>query len=182
MQLYDAPSPIAQSPNARKRPVDSIPKPTSLCRWTIHIRDEECLDEENYVPLQESTNGDWPEDWLNTPFEQKLQEGLEGNVFSSVDATSLPIHISDVAAAVQRSPEEMFKQSLAFAIMGRSILLVQQLLDRACEEKREFADIHPFHLAATYLDGSRSCCDILQLLKQTTDDLDFRPNSIGPMD
>ena len=156
MQLSNAPSPVGQSPNASKRPMRSVPEPSPLCRWTIHIIDSETIDE----PIQHSTNGEGSEDCLTTPFEQKLQKGLEDNCFSTVDATELPIHVSDIATAVRRSPEEIFKQSLGFAIMGRNILLVEQLLKRARNEKKEFADIYPFHLAATYLDGSKSCCQI----------------------
>jgi hypothetical protein len=179
MQISNAPSPASQSPNASERPMKSVSEPTPLCRWTIHIVDSVGLDDESPELMQDSTNGEWPEDWRNKPFEQKLQEGLEDNCFSTTDATELPINVDDVAAAVQRSSEEMFKQSLAFAITGRNILLVEQLLRRAKRDKKEFADIYPFHLAATYLDGSKSCCQILELLFKLSPS-NFRPNSIGP--
>jgi hypothetical protein len=139
--------------------------------------DNEFVD--GYVPIQDSTNEGWPDVWRDTPFEQKLQKGLEDNCFSTVEAKELPIHVNDIATAVQRSTEEIFKQSLGFAIMGRNVLLVEQLLRRACKEKKEFADIYPFHLAATYLDGSKSCCHILQFL-MTLSPPNLRPNSIGP--
>jgi hypothetical protein len=137
------------------------------------------VDEPN-VQSQGSANAEWPEDWRNVPFEQRLHESLGDNRFSTLNAADLPIHAGQVATAVQRHPNEMFKQSLGFAIMGRNILLVEQLLKKAKAEKKDIADVYPFHLATTYLDGSRACCHILRLLERHGTFESCRPNNIGP--
>jgi hypothetical protein len=136
------------------------------------------LEEDNHFQVPNETSGEWLPAMFNAPFEQTLQQGLETNTFSTVDAALLPVSAIDIAKAVQQSPEELFKQSFAFAIIGRNVLLVEQLYKRAFEEKIDLSDIHPYHLAATHLDGARSCCQILRVLRRTGSRL--LPNVLGP--
>jgi len=169
-------------PNTNRLLPVPMPEPTELCRWSIHLIDNVIFDESEGEPdFQESVdiNGEWPSAMFNVPFEQKLQESLEINSFSTADAATIPVNTIDIAKAVQRSPEELFKQSLAFAIIGRNVLLVEQLCREAGSKKIDFTDIHPYHLATTYLDGATSCCQILHLIRRFHCDK-IRPNLLGP--
>jgi hypothetical protein len=181
-QVYNTPSTAAQAPNANKRLAVPIPEPTALCQWSIYIYQTVGVDspeEDNHFQVPNETGGEWHPVMFNTPFEQKLQQSLETNSFSAVDRAILPVSAMDIAKAVKQSPEELFKQSFAFAMIGRNVPLVEQLCERARIEKIDLSDIHPYHLATTHLDGARSCCQILRLIQGHLGNK-LPPNVLGP--
>ena len=165
-QVFNGPTTAAQTPNTNRLTSRPNPEPTELCRWSIHLLPKDDVDWSDDDSYQESIgiNVEWPSAMFNASFEQKLQEGLETNSFSTVGAATIPANTIDIAKTVQRSPEELLKQSLAFAIIGRNALLVEQLCIKARSQKIDLTDIHPYHLATTYLDGATSCCQILHLI------------------
>lgn len=151
--------------------VDPIPKPSSLCRWSIHIEVEDYQPvpspppEHDYFEEQEEKNWtQWPESWSLPPFEDRLRTGLESNNFSSIESDHLPVAISQLATAAERSPNELLQEALGFAIMGRNADLVEELLGRMEESDVSSWELYPLHLAISYLDGSKSCCTILSHL------------------
>ena len=90
----------------------------------------------------------------------KLSSSLDNNHFSNVKLDDLPIAVDQIARAVRRSPNELLKESLGFSIMSRNVGLMEDLLS-SIEGKLDATGLYPFHLAATYLDGSKQCCSIL---------------------
>jgi hypothetical protein len=107
---------------------------------------------------------EWPAGWHKPPFEQRLRDNFATNDFSDLKAEDLPISIGTVAKAVEHSPGVLFEEALGFAIMGRNPILVDELLQQWTKEKSDISSLYPLHLAITYLDGSRSCCQIFALL------------------
>jgi hypothetical protein len=107
---------------------------------------------------------DWPTAWHQPSFDQKLSDNLESNDFSSINSCELPISVGTVAKAAKNSPKEMFSEALGFAIMAGNPVLVYELLQEQRDEECDIFSLNPCHLAATYLDGSKSCCQILALL------------------
>jgi hypothetical protein len=161
-----------------------LPAPSDLCRWLIHLRPDE---HEYYEPVpefeddpsetlapnpnDESTWSKWPAAWCDPPLQTRLQDALENNDFSTIRTQHLPLAIPQIAKAAARSPDELVLESLGFSIMSRNIDQTKKLLQQIKElgpERLDIASLFPFHLATTYLDGSKSCCCILGTLLDST--------------
>jgi hypothetical protein len=153
-------------------------KPTDLCRWSIHTKeinyedlpnnpDGPDLEEEHPTdPEDEDSWSDWPRSWHQPDLPNVLRNGLETNDFSDLGGDSLPMAVSEVLKTTPRAPNEMLREAFAFSIMGRNLELVQDLTGKNKKADAAIDDVHPLHLAATYLDGSRTCCNILDHLAQ----------------
>jgi len=173
----------AQSPGSRRHTniQDLLPPP--LCRWSIHISMDdniEWLDEDAQEVSADTSTQAWPRELISEPFEQKLQDGLESNSFSTVETTQLPFDLGYVSQAARKSQQELWKEGLGFAIMGRNFELLERLMKDTKESKIQ--GIYPAHLAATYLDGGKTCCRIMRLLLRRPDKFDrevFKQDSKG---
>lgn len=146
-------------------------KPSSLCQWSTHIDD--CIEYESlpYSPCSppdysnledEESWPTWPASHDSKKFTEKLSDGLESNSFSNVGTGDLPIAIGQIVKAARRSTAELLQEALGFSIMSRNAELTSQLL----EDELDLDGLYPFHLAVTYLDGSKTCCNILNTLEQ----------------
>lgn len=145
--------------------------PSALCHWSIHYHDigfdpipspprspteDFNLDDEKNWPR-------WPRSTNSGGYTEKLSENLESNDFSSVKVGDLPIAVDHIASAARGSPAELLEEALGFSIMSRNADLTMRILMRI-KDGNEIAGLYPFHLAATYLDGSRTCCNIFDVL------------------
>ena len=146
------------------------PMPTSLCRWFIHVleTDYDMIPEEEVShdsvgqdPNDESTWLPWPKDWREPPLPTRLRDALEHNDFSSISTTNLPVAIPQIARAAQRSPDELLLESLGFSIMSRNLAQVVSIMRQISQKKLDFTSLYPFHIATSYMDGYKACCDIL---------------------
>jgi hypothetical protein len=152
----------------------SVPQPSPLCRWSIHVREEEDYEpipspspdsDHGYAdPENQETWKEWPQSWRTPPFEEKIVAGLQSNLFSSISEGELPLSISQIARTISKSPNMLLVESLGFAIMGQNIELVESLTKSAKERSVDLSGLYPLHLAAAYLDGSKSCCNVLDCL------------------
>ncbi|KAK7931180.1 hypothetical protein PG985_001892 [Apiospora marii] len=150
-------------------------EPSALCRWSIHVSEEGILYDESPSPLAEFLEDEDfnnPENWPSWPEESPaadpiahLQVALHTNEFSNIEADQLPLSSMQVAKAVAQAPDELLVEAVGFAIMARNVDLLRDLLGRnsACDTFR-LDKLYPFHLAATYLDGAKTCCDIMRML------------------
>jgi len=120
-------------------------------------------------PDDEALGPKWPEGWEEPPFKERLRDNLKSNDFSTININQLLVAISTVAKAVKSSPNELLEEAIGFSIIGRNASLLRDLLRKAKEAKLDISNLYPFHLATSYLDGSKSCCLILNLL------FDFTP-------
>ncbi|KAK8069909.1 hypothetical protein PG994_006525 [Apiospora phragmitis] len=154
-------------------------EPTSLCRWSIHLSIGEYIyDETPSPPTEPSYQYDInnPDSWPSWPSESasadpipNLQEALHTNGFSSIEADLLPPSSTQVVKAAAQSPGELLVDSIGFAIMARNADLLRELLKRnASSGEFELGKLNPYHLAATYLDGAKSCCAIMETLLRST--------------
>lgn len=151
----------------------TVQTPSPLCRWSVHYRpvrydripspppppaaDLDLNDEESWLP--------WPGFHDSSEYTKKLSDSLESNDFSNVKPGDLPISVDHIARAARRSPDELLQEAFGFSIMSRNLGLVANL----CEENGDRFDItglYPFHLAVSYLDGSMTCCSILEELER----------------
>ena len=145
--------------------------PSSLCRWSIHCRDipYESIPSPPRSPT-EIFNLDDEENWPTWPrstnlegYTEKLCGNLESNDFSSVKVSDLPIAVGHIAKAARSSPAELVEEALGFSIMSRNVDLLADIL-MSVDHKFQPTGFYPFHLAATYLDGSKTCCRIFHEL------------------
>ncbi|KAI0121969.1 hypothetical protein F4814DRAFT_407096 [Daldinia grandis] len=148
----------------------SIPNsPTQLCQWSIHYETPEYEDiratiavpqrsEDRFDIDDESTWTEWPTNGPNRDLTSTLARGLQGNQFSSVEAKELPFATDPIIKAAEKSTDELNADAFGFAIMSRNIGVIDKILDNY---DGEFPDslsaIFPFHLAARYLDGAKTC-------------------------
>lgn len=171
-ELTSTPDGVIHSPRnvAGSAVTWAYPPPSPLCRWAIHVI------QEDYVPLPDqpaevicnpSDESTWKE-WEATPqapsFDETLRNGLESNDFSNLRAADLPVAVPLIAKAARASPEELLVEALGFSIMGRNLDLIFQLTEQLRDYEADFAGFYPFHFATSYLDGSRTCCNVLDLL------------------
>ena len=162
------------------------PKP--LCHWSIHYRS---VDYENIPSPPRSppaqfdleNEDDWPR-WSapharKADFTQRLCGGLQENSFTNVGLGDLPIAVNQIVQAVQKSPEEMAEEALGFAIMARNVELVGDLLNGYKYGYHQVKGLFPFHLAVSYIDGSKTCCTLLECLQGHFPLRGFYVNDLG---
>src|SRR5579871_15222 len=148
-------------------------RPDQLCFWSIHDRDSD---------FDGASEEDWaPEKSVSfVPFSKKLILNLQSNNFSSIPETSLHISVPHVLKESDELSEQFLLESVRVAIMGHNQKLLNDLLSQIQESDLDIAEIFPFHLAATYLDGAATCCYIFDCLVHKTNDL-LRSNYVNDL-
>jgi hypothetical protein len=151
--------------------------PSPLCRWTIHaafrtrFEGEEKLgsgfEDDILAPDGEETWSRWPESDRRQTFEEKLQDALENSKFSNIDADDLPIALVQIKKAIRRSPKEILQEGFGFSLVARNEEVFWDLLPRAAGTNFEGSGIFPFHLLTSFLDGSKTCCNLLDAALNT---------------
>lgn len=144
----------------------SMTMPATTCCWAIHVWQDDYEDISPPSPTAENEleDAEWPQAWRQLSFEKMLGDNLETNDFSNIAKEQLPVAVPQIVAAASHSPDEMLKEAIGFAIIGRNQELLENLLAKVNAQKLDLSELHPYHLAATYIDGSRTCCSMLQLL------------------
>jgi hypothetical protein len=149
------------------------PTPTNLCRWFIHVArtsyDEIPEEEVSHDSIGQDFNDEstwlpWPKDWQEPSLPTRLRDALEHNDFSSISTATLPVAIPQVAKAAQRSPDELLLESLGFSIMSRNLAQVESIIQQMRGRHFDITSLYPFHIATSYLDGYKACCDIFTAL------------------
>jgi hypothetical protein len=165
-----------------------------LCRWSIHVADEasyyDDTEETNEIIFDHDRNDDpdneaewkvWPQDWHKPDISTVLRDGLENNDFSNLHAHDIPMNISEILRTAPRAPDEMLRESFVFSIVSRNCDLMCELEHKIRDTKVDVTDLHPFHLATSFLDGSKTCCNVLDILAQSKSFSlhDSRTNELG---
>ncbi|KUJ20815.1 uncharacterized protein LY89DRAFT_779513 [Mollisia scopiformis] len=163
-----------QSPKQHHSLGDHVPSPSDLCRWSIHVLEMEYDPIHSPEPAEEQVvpdpdNKDTWRSWQNPgsiqDFAETLEKSLEGNKFSTIEVKELPISIGQIIRAAKRSPEQLLEEAFGFSIMARNIDLVSQMGEHLHDNRDlSFHDLYPLHLAASYLDGTKTCCLIFHEL------------------
>ncbi|XXH01227.1 hypothetical protein Hte_007581 [Hypoxylon texense] len=158
----------------------SFKAPTQLCRWAIHYDDPEIVydsipsppptaqeePEEQFDIDDESTWSQWPKSGASQSLSATIAQGLRENVFTAVHEESLPMAAGLIANTIEKSADELQAEALGFAIMSRNVDVLRDILSpyRRKDAPKAFSAISPFHLAAQYLDGGKTCCSIMKTL------------------
>jgi hypothetical protein len=153
--------------------------PTQLCRWSIHINEVEydrvpspppVVTVEDNDPDNEETWQPWEHQKSSKEYARVLEACLETNDFSTIRVRDLPISSSQITRAAKRSPAELRREAFGFAIMARNYDIIEDMMEDQANHEFEsqgssiYRGMFPFHLAASYLDGSKTCCSILDKL------------------
>ncbi|KAL6353197.1 hypothetical protein LRP88_13687 [Fusarium phalaenopsidis] len=142
-----------------------------LCRWSIHYRsniryesvpspppesdnEQDIEDESTWLPWDASRDRPTPAD--------TMRSALSDNSFSRIDEHDVPLSTSSITKAVHGSQNQIEVDSWGFAIMARNLDAL-----RGMEPPEGLKHVHPYHLAASHLDGAHSCCLILDHLRRT---------------
>ncbi|KAI0848813.1 hypothetical protein F5Y00DRAFT_270010 [Daldinia vernicosa] len=150
--------------------------PTQLCRWSIHYKepDYEGLpsppaelhrSEDRFDIDDESTWTEWPLNGTNRDLTNTLARGLQENQFSSIETNELPFATDSVMNAAEKSTDELKAETFGFAIMSRNMNVIENsILDYSTKDLDILSATFPFHLAARFLDGAKTCCLIFEQL------------------
>jgi len=149
-----------------------IPKPTPLCRWSIHVSEVEYVRIPSPPPLvlkevdpeNERTWTPWPGEPSINQLADALQANLESNDFSNINAKDLPISATQVIKAAKNSPEKLLEEAFGFSIMGRNIDLIWDVIEKRKLGCLATGGLYPLHLATSYLDGGKTCCSVFNSL------------------
>lgn len=118
----------------------------------------------SHDPDDHSTRKPWSQIKPQPPLQTILRDGLEPNDFSPTPAAYLPVAIPQIVKAAERSPNELLTESLGFCIMSRYSDQIADILKQMKREKIDPTPLHPYHPATSYLDGPKTCCDIVGVL------------------
>ena len=152
---------------------ESAPRePSPLCRWSIHYKPiiYQRLPESPRSPPADVNIHDeasWPE-WSATSrpvtITEKLCDNLQSNDFSNIERGHLPIAVDQIATAARRSPGEIAIEAIGFTIMSRNVRLLSNYLEDESIDL-DSSGLYPFHLAISFLDGAKTCCELLECLQ-----------------
>jgi hypothetical protein len=157
---------------------DEPTPPSDLCRWYIHARqgDLEFISQDDFDPehdIDPDDGGFWPpwsENEQQASLQVHLRNALEHNDFSTTPTTDLPVAIPEIAkAADDERSKELLLESLGFSIMSNNRDQIVGLLEELYVKDIDPSSLYPLHLAASFLDGSRSCCNMFHELTGNED-------------
>ncbi|KAK1624826.1 hypothetical protein BDP81DRAFT_499980 [Colletotrichum phormii] len=130
----------------QETPITENPRPTDLCRWVIHHED----------------TTEWPTSQTSRSYQSSIQEAFTSSRFSAIAPNEVPISNEVIAEVISKSPKQLSLDSWAFAIMTGNLDLLGKLQHEAgSKPDLDFAEIHPYHLAASFVDGGNVCCLVL---------------------
>ena len=170
-----------------------LPTPSALCRWSVHCSKEQLAfeDDEGMIseferlslqdrqgedPADESTWKPWPTEWLQRPYHQRLHEAVSTNECSDIAAECLPVALPRALQQDDRA-DVLQEEGLGFAIMAGNADLVEDLIERIPKSHR--FKTYPLHLALSYLNGSKTCCLIVDSLLERFPLLASSVNHLG---
>ncbi|KAK0631483.1 hypothetical protein B0T14DRAFT_532220 [Immersiella caudata] len=178
----------AISPPHRERS-ERLKAPTQLCRWSIHAReaDYEAVPDADVDNNPENDDLDprsfreWPsaEHSASIPSEDWMRESIKQGTFSATPPADLPISTEASSYSVEQNPERVKVDAWKVAIMAGNAGLILHMFNGDRETPNEIDDIHPVHLAASFLDGDHGCCDTLIFFHQR--DHPSKPPTLQPL-
>jgi hypothetical protein len=113
--------------------------------------------------VDEASWTEWSSALCTRSFPETILSGLETNIFTRIKMRDLPIELTQIIKAVERSPNELLEEAFGSWIMGRNRELVSTVMGNI-DNNVDVSRLHPSHLATAYLDGSKQCCNILDCL------------------
>lgn len=165
------------SPSSRVR---TTHVPSQLCHWSIHYggitrydpiesRTPSPVPEPN--PLNEESWRDWPSTSENQPCQERLLDSIVENDFSDIKTEDLPFSVSHLVKTFEAPNDRLIEEAFGFGVMARNVQVLSDLKMKIEEDEqveKRINELHPLHLATSYLDGSKTCCSILGSVVETS--------------
>ncbi|KAI0429244.1 hypothetical protein F5Y09DRAFT_264042 [Xylaria sp. FL1042] len=156
------------SPSVRKSPErQPVPKaPTQLCNWSIHVPspkdDAKCI----YYSATEQSQHQVQQVQPTTPsILDELRQSISSSSFTSLPLQDLPFAQDVIVDAIKNDQRALDIDAWKLAIMAGNIELLDDLFQNNEENiPNGIQDIHPFHLAASFINGGYGCCEVLEKL------------------
>ncbi|KAF7942804.1 uncharacterized protein EAE97_006258 [Botrytis byssoidea] len=126
--------------------------------------DSESEEPENADTRDPGTWKRWTANRSPTNFAKKLKAALKNNRFSIICASDLPITTMSLKEAAKTSSAALLMECFCFAIMTRNPKLFWKILPKIETTVVQNSHFYPLHLATSFLDGSETCCNILDAL------------------
>lgn len=120
--------------------------------------------DEPYDIEDDTTWQAWPDDLKRPTLQEAMAATLASGSFTEISPQELPMSASVISQAAQSSPEQLEADAFAFAIMAGNLEKLHEFFDIDGEGPELAHTVQPFHLAASFMDASRSCCRILSTL------------------
>lgn len=181
--------PLINAKTLATRAIDAFDAPTQLCNWSIHYRNNiyyQSTMSQSSRPTEHNVDQDiedestWREwDRLDRDLTTTMTQGLQANHFTTYQAEDLPLAVGCITDTVSRCPQDATVEAIGFAIITRNLDVLMKHVDPETAtgtfDPEALRRLSPFHLAARFLDGSRACCGLMEILIQCLDGT----NSIG---
>ncbi|PNP73369.1 hypothetical protein FNYG_13267 [Fusarium nygamai] len=158
-------SPGPSSPEVLSATNISAP-PTQLCKWSIHLTSMDYqVDRHNEAPAP--PNSQPPAHLESSSFVDSLHQSMASNDFTTTPKADLPLAHDLITKSLEEHPSPLQLDAWKLAIMAANRELLYKLLEDGEEETPEGIEaIHPFHLAAAFLNGGSQCCGVFTELCQ----------------
>ncbi|SCV48818.1 uncharacterized protein FFB14_10548 [Fusarium fujikuroi] len=106
----------------------------------------------------------------SSSFVDSLHQSMASNDFTTTPKADLPLAHDLITRSLEEHPSPLHLDAWKLAIMAANRELLGELLGE-CEDgiPEGIAAIHPFHLAAAFLDGGNQCCAIFTDLSKNLD-------------
>ncbi|KAF5563134.1 hypothetical protein FPHYL_5366 [Fusarium phyllophilum] len=143
----------------------SLP-PTQLCKWSVHVLSECCVFEDR-VEAPTWPNSQPPAHSDSISFVDSLNQSLASNDFTTTPKADLPLAHDLITRSLEEHPSPLQFDAWKLAIMAANRDLLHHLWEDNQRKTPEGIEaIHPFHLAAAFLDGGNQCCGVFTDLCQ----------------
>ncbi|MCJ1264032.1 hypothetical protein MMC22_003903 [Lobaria immixta] len=162
------PARVSENPNLKR----TVHVPSQLCRWSIHyssdvhyepLKSRTPSPDPNPNPLDEKSWKDWPSSSDQQPCQERLLDSLARNDFSDIKVEDLPIAVPQIAKSLEGPNNGLLEEAFGFGVMARNLKVLLDLEHEleTDEQVKKVQELNPLHLATSYLDGSKTCCSIL---------------------
>ncbi|KAH7468251.1 hypothetical protein FOMA001_g15021 [Fusarium oxysporum f. sp. matthiolae] len=134
--------------------------PTQLCKWSIHVPYTSCQTDSHMRAAAPSGSQPPP-----SPFVDSLHQSMASSDFTTTPKADLPLAHDLITRSLEEHPSPLQLDAWKLAIMaGNTGLLYQLWEDNGVEPPEGIEALHPFHLAATFLNGGNQCCNVFVAL------------------
>ena len=166
--------PAAHYPSAARDRRLKFQPPDPFCRWVIHVDETsyEAIPEPSPEPQVEfdvtntSSWSSWTDEEINaSSFADSMRSSIMESAFTSVAPEDLPVSIAAVSQSLEKDSTALETDAWKFAIIAGNVELLADMFDKNNGYVPDsLMDIYPLHLAASYLDGGKSCCKVFSIL------------------
>lgn len=109
---------------------------------------------------------EWPlhETTQSMTFAESMARSITNSTFSLTAPNDLPISTESLSQSVQQDPELLQVDAWKVAIIAGNVELLGRLKVETKRLPGGIDEIYPFHLAASFLDGGKTCCSVINAL------------------